>query len=252
MSSGGPQPSPRRPVPRPIANMLRLSIRTLAGAAVAAVMQAAVCTASAQDTTGVLTSRRGLVVSVSAPASDVGAAILARGGNAVDAAVATAFALAVTHPSAGNIGGGGFMVIRLPNGTSTTIDYRERAPLKADSMLFAPNGTLIRALGDTGWLAAGVPGTVRGLEMAHRKYGKLPWVDVVRPAVELASKGWPLSPALARAINSTLAGRNGRYPSTVEAYGKPGGGAWQAGDTIRLTALAHTLDEIARKGAAVF
>ena len=128
----------------------------------------------AQAADGAVSSTRGLVVSVSAPASDVGAAILARGGNAIDAAVATAFALAVTHPSAGNIGGGGFMVIRLANGTTTTIDYRERAPLAADSMLFAPGGQLIRQLGDTGWLAAGVPGTVRGLEMAHKKYGKLP------------------------------------------------------------------------------
>jgi gamma-glutamyltranspeptidase / glutathione hydrolase len=206
----------------------------------------------AQDSSQVVSSRRGLVVSVSAPASDAGASVLARGGNAVDAAVATAFALAVTHPSAGNIGGGGFMVIRQANGTATTIDYRERAPLKADSMLFAPGGTLIRALGDTGYLSAGVPGTVRGLELAHRKYGKLPWAQVVQPAVQLASRGWPLSSALARAINSTVHGRSARYPSTVEAYGKPGGGDWQPGDTIRLPALAHTLSEIATKGAAVF
>lgn len=206
----------------------------------------------AQGAPDVVRSSRGLVVSVSAPASDLGAAILARGGNAVDAAVATAFALAVTHPSAGNIGGGGFMLVRLPDGHATTIDYRERAPLKASATMFAPNGQLIRALGDTGWLAAGVPGTVRGLELAHRKFGKLPWADVVRPAAELAAKGWPLSPALARSINMTLAGRGGRYPSTAEAYGKPGGGAWQAGDTIRLLALAHTLDEIATKGAKVF
>jgi gamma-glutamyltranspeptidase len=204
-----------------------------------------------QDT-GFVASKRGVVVSVSAPASDVGAAILARGGNAVDAAVATAFALAVTHPSAGNLGGGGFMVIRMPDGTATTIDYRERAPLKATATMFAPGGTLIRALGDTGWLAAGVPGTVRGLELAHSKFGKLPWVDVVRPAAELAARGWPLSPALARSIGGFVGRRGGGYPSTVEAYGKRGGGDWVAGDTIRLPALAHTLDEIARRGASVF
>jgi gamma-glutamyltranspeptidase/glutathione hydrolase len=209
-------------------------------------------TARGQNGTDVVQSKRGVVVSVSAPASDLGAAILARGGNAVDAAVATAFALAVTHPSAGNIGGGGFMVIRLPNGRATTIDYRERAPLTASATMFAPGGTLIRALGDTGWLAAGVPGTVRGLEMAHRKFGKLPWADVVRPAARLAATGWPLTPALSRSINSFVANRGGKYPSTVQAYGKPGGGAWQAGDTIRLTALAHTLEEIAAKGPSVF
>ena len=206
----------------------------------------------AQDSAGVVASTRGVVVSVSAPASDVGASILAQGGNAVDAAVATAFALAVTHPFAGNLGGGGFMVIRLPNGTATTIDYRERAPLTASATMFAPGGTLVRALGDTGWLAAGVPGTVRGLELAHKKFGKLPWTDVVRPAAELAAKGWPLSPALARSISGFVAGRGAKYPSTVEAYGKPGGGQWTAGDTIRFPALSHTLDEIARKGAAVF
>jgi gamma-glutamyltranspeptidase len=206
----------------------------------------------AQDTAGVVASKRGVVVSVSAPASDVGAAILARGGNAVDAAVATAFALAVTHPSAGNIGGGGLMVVRLADGKSTTIDYRERAPLQATPTMFAPDGKLIRALGDTGWLAAGVPGTVRGLELAHKKFGKLSWADVVRPAAQLAAHGWPLSPALARAINTTIGGRAAKYPSTVEAYGKPGGGTWQPGDTIRLPMLAHTLDEIATKGPSVF
>ena len=90
----------------------------------------------AQKDAPAVSSRNGLVVSVSAPASDVGAAILAKGGNAVDAAVATAFALAVTHPSAGNIGGGGFMIIRLPNGTATTIDYRERAPGKSTPTMY--------------------------------------------------------------------------------------------------------------------
>lgn len=206
----------------------------------------------AQDSVGIVSSKRGLVVSVSAPASDIGASILARGGNAVDAAVATAFALAVTHPSAGNLGGGGFMVIRLPNGTATTVDYRERAPLKATATMFAPDGKLIRALGDTGWLSAGVPGTVRGLELAHKKFGKLSWAEVVRPASELAAKGWPLSPALARSINDFIARRGRKYPSTVEVYGKPGGSPWQAGDTIHLPVLARTLNEIANKGASVF
>src|SRR5690554_4077847 len=102
-------------------------------------------------------SKKGLVVSVSAPASDIGAAILAKGGNAVDAAVATAFALAVTHPSAGNIGGGGFMIIRLPDGTATTIDYRERAPGKSTpTMYLGADGKIDRSLTARGWLAPGV------------------------------------------------------------------------------------------------
>ncbi len=209
--------------------------------------------ARAQHHAPAVESRRGLVVSVSAPASDIGAAILARGGNAVDAAVATAFALAVTHPGAGNIGGGGFMVIRLPDGTATTIDYRERAPGKSTpTMYLRPDGSIDRSLTNAGWLAAGVPGTVRGLELAHRKFGKLPWADVVRPAAELASNGWNLSPALARGLNATLRGKLGRFPSSVAAYGKPGGGEWAEGDLIRLADLGKALHAIATDGPDVF
>jgi gamma-glutamyltranspeptidase/glutathione hydrolase len=205
-------------------------------------------------------SKNGLVVSVSSPASDVGASILAKGGNAVDAAVATAFALAVTHPSAGNIGGGGFMIIRLPNGTATTIDYRERAPGKSTpTMYLGADGKIDRSLTAYGWLASGVPGTVRGLEMAHKKFGKLKWADVVKPAADLATNGWPLSRALARSINSQLrndsAGRPGkmtRFPTSVAAYGKPGGGEWAEGDQIRLPDLGRTLNAIATQGPDAF
>lgn len=208
---------------------------------------------AAQTPSAPVASRNGLVVSVSAPASDVGAAILASGGNAVDAAVATAFALAVTHPSAGNIGGGGFMIVRTPDGRATTFDYRERAPLASTpTMYLGSDGNIDRSLTASGWLAPGVPGTVRGMEMAHRHFGKLPWADVVRPAAELAMRGWPLSPALARSINSQLRGKMGRFPSSVAAYSKPGGGEWQAGDTIRLPDLGRALMDIATKGADVF
>ena len=205
-------------------------------------------------------SKTGLVVSVSAPASDVGAAILAKGGNAVDAAVATAFALAVTHPSAGNIGGGGFMIIRLPDGTATTIDYRERAPGKSTPTMYLDStGKIDRNLTARGWLASGVPGTVRGLEMAHKKFGKLPWDDVVKPAADLASNGWVLTSALSRSINSQLrtdsAGRPGkmaRFPTSVAAYGKAGGGEWMEGDRIRLTDLGRALNAIATTGPDAF
>lgn len=208
--------------------------------------------APARDTS-VVESRRGLVVSVSAPASDIGASILAKGGNAVDAAVATAFALAVTHPSAGNIGGGGFMVIRFPDGTATTIDYRERAPGRSTpTMYLGPDGEIDRSLTRAGWLAAGVPGTVRGLELAHRKYGKLPWAEVVRPAADLATSGWRLSAALARSINGALQGKLGRFPASVSAYGKPGGGEWVEGDLIRLPDLGKALRDIATIGPDVF
>ena len=191
-------------------------------------------------------STRGIVVSTSGIASDIGASILARGGNAVDAAVATGFALAVTHPSAGNIGGGGFMVIRFADGKATTIDYREKAPLRSTrTMYLGRDGEIDRSLTSAGWLAPGVPGTVRGLALAHRKYGKLPWKDVVQPAADLATNGFVLSEALSGSITGAVQGKLGRFPSSVAAYGKPGGGAWTEGDTIRLTDLGRALAAIA-------
>lgn len=198
-------------------------------------------------------STDGLVVSVSAPASDIGAALLRRGGNAVDAAVATAFALAVTHPSAGNLGGGGFMVVRTPSGETTTFDFRERAPLRAtETMYLDANGNIDRSLTAAGYLAPGVPGTVRGLALAHRRFGKLAWRDVVMPAAELAARGFRLSSALARSLNRELQGPMARFPASVAAYGKPGGGEWAEGDTIVLADLAKTLRAIAVDGPDVF
>ena len=129
------------------------------GLLLVASLAVAPCLAVAQT----VSSKTGLVVSTSGLASDAGAAILRAGGNAVDAAIATAFALAVTYPGAGNIGGGGFMVIRLANGTATTIDYRERAPLKSTpTMYLGDDGQIVRKLTNEGYLAPGVPGTVRG------------------------------------------------------------------------------------------
>src|SRR5215212_9347400 len=146
--------------------------------------------------TNIVSSRNGMVISTSAPASDVGAAILRKGGNAVDAAVATAFALAVTHPSAGNIGGGGFMVVRSADGAVTTFDYREKAPLKATRTMYMRGGKVDISLTSQGYLAPGVPGTVRGLALAHKKFGRLPWKDVVLPAVQLADEGFAMSAGL--------------------------------------------------------
>ena len=230
-------------------------IRSFAAAFFIAAPLAASAQASATpaNDTSVVASRRGVVVSVSAIASDVGASILARGGNAVDAAVATAFALAVTHPSAGNLGGGGFMVVRTADGKATSFDYRERAPgASTKTMYLKPDGTIDRSLTRSGWLAPGVPGTVRGLAMAHRKFGKLPWADVVRPAARLASSGFPLSKALASSLNSVVARFMAPFPSSVAAYGKPGGGSWAEGDTIRLADLGRTLDAIATSGPDAF
>jgi gamma-glutamyltranspeptidase/glutathione hydrolase len=215
--------------------------------------QPSTSSSSASRDTGVVASKRGVVVSVSGIASDVGASILARGGNAVDAAVATAFALAVTHPSAGNLGGGGFMIVRTADGKTTSFDYREKAPAAStQTMYLKPDGTIDRSLTRAGWLAPGVPGTVRGLATAHRKFGKLPWADVVRPAARLASGGFPLSKDLASSLNSTVAKLMAPFPSSVAAYGKPGGGSWAAGDTIRLADLGRTLDAIASGGPDAF
>lgn len=205
------------------------------------------------DSAGMLVSKRGLVISSSSIASDVGASILRRGGNAVDAAVATAFALAVTYPGAGNIGGGGFMVLRLKNGTATTIDYRERAPFgSTQTMYLDANGKIDRKLTATGYIAPGVPGTVRGLALVQREYGKLPWRDVVMPAADLATKGFPLDSELARSLNREVAQAMKPYPASVAAYGKRSGGSWQAGDTIVLADLGRTLTAIATRGANVF
>jgi gamma-glutamyltranspeptidase / glutathione hydrolase len=197
-------------------------------------------------------SSTGIVVSSSGLASDVGASILSKGGNAVDAAAATAFALAVTYPGAGNIGGGGFMIIREPSGRSVAIDYREKAPLLSKPRMYLDEkGEIVRKLTDEGYLAPGVPGTVRGLELAHKRYGKLSWKEVVQPAVRLAADGFLLSRSLAQDLNRQLGGVMGKYPSSVAAYGKPGGGNWMEGDRIILKDLAKTLDAIGAGGANV-
>jgi gamma-glutamyltranspeptidase/glutathione hydrolase len=198
-------------------------------------------------------SKDGLVVCVSAPACDAGASVLASGGSAVDAAVATAFALAVTHPSAGNIGGGGFMIVRAPSGEIAAFDYREKAPLRSRrAMYLRSDGSIDRSLATTGYLAPGVPGTVRGLELAHQRFGKLRWREIVMPAVTLAERGFTVSEDLARGLNRELERHAARFPEFAAAYGKSGGGKWAAGDHLVLRELAKTLRAIADGGADVF
>jgi gamma-glutamyltranspeptidase/glutathione hydrolase len=232
---------------------LRVRISVLMIAIAGIVLQAAQLGAQTADSAGMVVSKRGIVISSSSLASGVGASVLRRGGNAVDAAVATAFALAVTYPGAGNIGGGGFMVVRLKNGTATTIDYRERAPLAStQTMYLDANGKINRSLTATGYLAPGVPGTVRGLGLAHRKFGKLPWREVVMPAALLASKGFALDSGLARSLTREVSQAMKSYPASVAAYGKAGGASWAAGDTIVLADLGRTLTAIANEGPNVF
>src|SRR5476649_2289426 len=138
-------------------------------------------------------ARHGMVVAMESIAADVGVSVLQKGGNAVDAAVAVGFAMAVTHPFAGNLGGGGYILIRMADGRTTFIDFRERAPQNASrDMYLDAKGALTRDSIE-GWRSSGVPGTVRGFEIAVSKYGKKTWVENMAPAVELASKGFPVS-----------------------------------------------------------
>src|SRR5688500_14394023 len=210
----------------------------------------------AQDTLRVsspaIASTTGMVICSSDVACDVGARVLAWGGNAVDAAGATAFAMAVTYPSAGNIGGGGFMLVRTARDVKA-FDFRERAPLQSTPTMYLDSANNInRRLTATGHLAPGVPGTVRGLELAHKKLGKLPRRDVVMPAVEQASKGVVLSTALSNSLNREIVRAMQPYPASIAAYGKPGGGEWVAGDRIVLADLGRSLQAIADGGANAF
>jgi gamma-glutamyltranspeptidase/glutathione hydrolase len=147
-------------------------------------------------------ARHGMVASVEKHATDAGVAVLESGGNAVDAAVTVGLALAVTHPAAGNLGGGGFMLIRTADGRTDFIDFRERAPQKASHNMYI--GADGKATDDSwfGYLASGVPGTVRGLELAQKKYGKKKWAELVEPAVQLARNGFPVSYGLSQGLRS--------------------------------------------------
>src|SRR5215469_12223595 len=146
-------------------------------------------------------ARKGMVVAQEPLAADVGVTVLKSGGNAVDAAVAVGFALAVTHPFAGNIGGGGFMLVRLASGESAFVDYREEAPGAAShDMYLDSSGTPLAGASQVGALASGVPGTVAGMALAEEKYGKLGLAQVMQPAIRLASSGFDVSYALAQGL----------------------------------------------------
>ncbi len=197
-------------------------------------------------------ARQGMVASADAYASTAGLDILRTGGNAVDAAVAVGFALAVTYPPAGNIGGGGFMVIRLADGRETTIDYREAAPSGAHRDMFldaAGNPVSERSL--VGPLAAGVPGSVAGLALAQRRYGRLPLATVMAPAVRLARDGFDISWHLAASLASAQA-LFSRFPSTARTFLRPDGTPPAAGERLVQPDLAATLQEIAQDGPDAF
>src|SRR5262245_17084732 len=188
------------------------------------------------------------VVSVDPIASSVGIEILKKGGNAVDAAVATAFALAVTWPGAGNLGGGGFMLIYLKNGEVTAIDYREKAPEKATPRMFLNEKSEVDSdKSGVGFLVIGVPGTVKGLWEASRHYGKLDWKTLVDPAVKLATDGFVVDEVLARSLQSQSLMMNA-FPEFGRVFRKADGSYYQAGETLRAPDLARTLRLIHDQG----
>lgn len=196
-------------------------------------------------------AEHGMVVSVTKQSSLVGRQILQRGGNAVDAAVATAFAMAVTWPEAGNIGGGGFMMIAPADGAPTVcIDYRETAPGAATENMYDNVTTRHN------YLASGVPGTVAGLALAHEKYGSLPWEDLVEPAVELARDGFVIDKWQAYSMNLVLddvrQNPDKLTDNLLATYGKPNGKHWRPGDRVKLPELAETLQQIADQGPDAF
>jgi len=195
-------------------------------------------------------ARHAMVVAQEPLAADVGAEILKSGGNAIDAAVAVAFALAVTHPSAGNLGGGGFLLARFADGRAAFIDFREMAPLAASrDMYIGPDG---KATGDSllGWRAAAVPGTVRGLELAHSRYGSRPWAELVAPAIRLAAQGVALSYAEARSLCGART-RLAQFAESRRIFLK-NGACYEPGEVLRQPELARTLERIARHGARDF
>jgi len=194
-------------------------------------------------------ARRAMVGAQEPLATEVGVQVLKDGGNAVDAAIAVGFALAVTHPYAGNLGGGGFMLIRFADGRSTFIDFRERAPEKATRNMYLDASGKPTRESLEGWKSSGVPGTVRGFELAHRKYGSRRWADLIKPAAALAAQGVPVSYALAESLKSA---RNlSQNPESKRIFHK-NGAYWEAGETLTQPELARTLNRIAQNGVNEF
>ncbi len=192
-----------------------------------------------------------MVVSASSIASEVGRNVLANGGNAVDAAIATGFALAVTYPTAGNIGGGGFIVVRFPDGRATAIDFREAAPEAARADMFLDSsGKYSYKIHHESYKSVGVPGTVAGFALAHSKYGKLSWNRVVDPAVKLASEGFAVPPGLAQSLSSMVRDFKNN-PASLAEYTK-NGTPYAAGEHIVLADLGRTLARIRDQGRAGF
>lgn len=197
-------------------------------------------------------AQHGMVVSSQHLASQVGNDILQKGGNAIDAAVAVGYAQAVVNACCGNIGGGGFMTIHLADGTNTFINFRETAPSSASkNMYLDKDGNLIKDASLYGYLASGVPGTVKGLNSALEKYGTLSRQDVMAPAIKLAREGYILTRADTDVLETTTE-RFKQDPESAKIFLKPDGTPWQPGDRLIQTDLANTLELIASQGSDAF
>jgi gamma-glutamyltranspeptidase/glutathione hydrolase len=221
---------------------MRLRVFAVAGvAALAGLATAATVPARA---------RNGMVVSQNFLASQVGVEVLWDGGNAVDAAVATAFALAVTHPEAGNIGGGGFLLYRPAVGEPVAYDFREMAPAGSSPTMFLKDGVYDEDRHHKGYLSVGVPGTVAGLHMAWKAHGKLPWSRLLGPAITLARDGFMVTDGLARSLKEALPDMK-PYPASVAQFSR-NGEPYEMGDILKQPQLARTLERIADRGPAGF
>ncbi|HMI67254.1 MAG TPA: gamma-glutamyltransferase [Cyclobacteriaceae bacterium] len=198
--------------------------------------------------TGLVTDSA-MVVSAHPLATTIGVEILRKGGNAVDASIAVQFALTVAFPEAGNIGGGGFMLLRTKDGKVVSLDYREKAPAKATTDMFRDTaGEVIKDLSTAGQLASGIPGSVDGMVEAHRKYGSLPWKDLVQPAIDLALHGVALTRFAAENLNA-LQDELKKYNSVQPEFLI---NDWKPGDTVHWNDLGHTLELIRDQGRAGF
>jgi len=193
-------------------------------------------------------AKHGMVVSSHYLASQAGVEVMKKGGNAVDAAIATGFALAVTHPSAGNIGGGGFMIVYRNDGSVTAFDFREKAPVAAhERMYLNANGEYIKNLNHDGYLAIGVPGTVAGFFGAHEKFGSKPMAELIAPAISLAEKGFPLSWNLYDDFKY-FASTFKKYPGSAKVFLKRDTVLYEPGEIWRQPDLAKTLRRIQKNG----
>jgi gamma-glutamyltranspeptidase/glutathione hydrolase len=205
--------------------------------------------AAKEKITGLLADSA-LVVSAHPLASRVGVDIMKKGGNAVDAAIAVQFALAVAFPAAGNIGGGGFMVVRMKDGSSAALDYREKAPGHATTNMYLDlQGNVIKGLSTEGHLSSGVPGSVDGMLEAHKRYGTLPWKDLIQPAIDLAKKGVVLTNREASWFNEMQADLH-QYNTVAPVFLLRE--SWKAGDTVKWLELAATLERVRDQGRAGF